>query len=303
MRTLYDIPAPAKLNLFLHITGRRDDGYHLMQSVFMLIDWCDTLHLERNSNGRIARTAAGNTAEKALPDDDLCVRAARLLQQHVGCPLGVDITLHKRIPVEAGMGGGSSDAASCLIGLNRLWGLGLSMAELSALGLELGADVPFFIQGRNAWVEGTGERITPLELPAARFLVVKPTTGIATPELFSHPDLTRNHKSVTMEDFRRSYYRFGCNDMQAIAERVNPDIARVASVLQVMGLRPVMTGSGSSVFAHVADASGDRLNGGQGSGSSLSELARRVVHRLPECTVKVCGNLPVHPLIGWLERQ
>lgn len=300
MRALYDIPAPAKLNLFLHITGRRDDGYHLIQSVFMLIDWCDTLHLERNGTGRVARTAAGNTAEKALPDDDLCVRAARLLQLRTGCAQGVDITLHKRIPVEAGMGGGSSDAASCLIALNRLWGLGLSVDELSVLGLELGADVPFFIRGRNAWVEGTGELITPIRLPVAQFLVVKPATGVATPELFSHPDLTRNHKSVTMEDFRRSYYRFGCNDMQAVAESINPDIARVASVLQTLRLRPVMTGSGSSVFAHISGASEDRLPDGQCRDSPVTELARQAAHRLPECTVKVCSNLPAHPLLGWL---
>lgn len=303
MRALYDIPAPAKLNLFLHITGRRDDGYHLMQSVFMLIDWCDTLHLERNSTGRTARTAAGNAAEKHLPADDLCVRAAKLLQQHTGCTQGADITLEKRIPTEAGMGGGSSDAASCLIALNRLWGLGLSTETLCTLGLALGADVPFFIRGSNAWVEGIGEQITPIALPAAQFLVVKPATGVSTPALFSHPDLTRNHKFVTMADFRRGGYRFGCNDMQAVAERINPDIGRITAVLRAMQMQPVMTGSGSAVFAHIADgssfASESRLSDGQRADSRADGLVQRTENRLPECTVKVCCNLQNHPLVGW----
>lgn len=303
MRILRDIPAPAKLNLFLHITGRRDDGYHLMQSVFMLIDWCDTIHLERNSTGRTARTCHGNAADKKLPTDDLCVQAAKLLQQHTGCTLGADITLEKNIPTEAGMGGGSSDAASCLIALNRLWELHLDTDALCQLGLALGADVPFFIRGCNAWVEGTGEKITPIALPAARFLVVKPATGVSTPTLFSHPDLTRNHKFVTMADFGRDVYCFGCNDMQAVAESVNPDISRVVTTLEAMQLRAVMTGSGSTVFAHIANdgvfSSEDRRHNAQRSNSQVEKLVGQTKHLLPDCTVKVCRNLQRHPLVEW----
>ena len=146
MQALYDVPAPAKLNLFLHVTGRRADGYHLLQSVFMLIDWCDTLHFERRSDGQIHRQDLG----AALPADDLIVRAARLLQQASGCVLGAEIQVDKQLPAQAGMGGGSSDAASTLLALNRLWGLGLTQPQLEALGLQLGADVPFFLRGRNA---------------------------------------------------------------------------------------------------------------------------------------------------------
>ena len=148
MQSLYDIPAPAKLNLFLHITGRRDDGYHLLQSVFMLIDWCDTLHFEVRRDGQINREDLSWT----LPPDDLIVRAARALQQTTQCPLGAHISIHKSIPAQAGMGGGSSDAASTLLALNRLWKLQLPLSALTRLGLALGADVPFFLGGHNAWV-------------------------------------------------------------------------------------------------------------------------------------------------------
>ena len=154
LRSLYDVAAPAKLNLFLHVVGRRADGYHLLQSVFVLIDWCDTLHFERRADGRLARHDLG----AALPDDDLCLRAARLLQAESGTRLGADISIDKHVPWGAGMGGGSSDAASTLLALNRLWGLNWPRARLAELGLALGADVPFFLGGRNAFVEGIGER-------------------------------------------------------------------------------------------------------------------------------------------------
>src|SRR5574344_455923 len=161
MHTLYDVPAPAKLNLFLHITGRRTDGYHLLQSVFMLIDWCDTRCFERlTSSADIHRSDAN--ASTPLPANDLCVRAAQALQAATGCQQGVHIHLNKSIPAQAGMGGGSSDAATTLLALNRLWQLNLSRSELARIGLTLGADVPFFIHGRNAWVEGVGEHISPL---------------------------------------------------------------------------------------------------------------------------------------------
>ncbi|MDB5932094.1 MAG: 4-diphosphocytidyl-2-C-methyl-D-erythritol kinase, partial [Polaromonas sp.] len=167
LKALYDVPAPAKLNLFLHITGRRPDGYHLLQSVFMLIDWCDTLHFEVRADGQLSRTDLKGPQDKGcetLPAEDLAVRAARALQAACGTSLGVHITLEKNIPSQAGMGGGSSDAASCLLALQRLWGVRLPPEKLRALALSLGADVPFFLSGGHAWVEGIGEKITPLSL-------------------------------------------------------------------------------------------------------------------------------------------
>ncbi len=173
MKSLYDVPAPAKLNLFLHITGRRADGYHLLQSVFMLIDWCDTLHFEVRPDGRITRQDLTDN----LPQDDLIVRAARALQTLTQCRLGADVSVEKRIPAQAGMGGGSSDAASSLLALNRLWKLNLPLSQLAKMGIQLGADVPFFLGGDNAWVEGIGDSLAPLELPPARFVVAKPPIG------------------------------------------------------------------------------------------------------------------------------
>ncbi|MDP1790638.1 MAG: 4-(cytidine 5'-diphospho)-2-C-methyl-D-erythritol kinase, partial [Methylibium sp.] len=164
LQALYDVPAPAKLNLFLHVTGRRDDGYHLLQSVFALIDWADTLHFERRPDGRLVRHDLAVT----LPEDDLCLRAARLLQRESACPFGVDISIDKQVPWGAGLGGGSSDAASTLLALNRLWDLHWPRERLLSLGLQLGADVPFFLGGHNAFVEGIGERLTPLALPPTR---------------------------------------------------------------------------------------------------------------------------------------
>ncbi len=187
MRALHDVPAPAKLNLFLHIVGRRADGYHLLQSAFMLIDWCDTLHFERRPAGRLSR----EDLTTALPQDDLILRAARALQSATGTAHGAHIAVGKRIPAQAGMGGGSSDAASTLLALNRLWGLGLKLQELERIGLALGADVPFFLRGCNAWVEGIGERITPIGLPPARFVVAKPLAGLDTSLIFRDPALKR----------------------------------------------------------------------------------------------------------------
>ncbi len=196
VQQLRDVPAPAKLNLFLHITGRRTDGYHLLQSVFMLIDWCDTLHFDLRRDGVIRRI---DSHPGPLPEVDLTVRAAQALRQATGCTLGVDITLDKHIPAEAGMGGGSSDAASCLIALNRLWGLGLPRQALANIGLQLGADVPFFIGGHNAWVEGVGEQLTPIHLPPARFVVVKPPVGASTQRIFTSPDLQRATKTAIIQ--------------------------------------------------------------------------------------------------------
>ena len=284
LKALYDVPAPAKLNLFLHITGRRSDGYHLLQSVFMLIDWCDTLHFELRHDGVISRTDLGAANAEALPGEDLSVRAARALQAASGTSLGVHISLEKRIPSQAGMGGGSSDAASCLLALQRLWGVRLPPEKLQALALSLGADVPFFLCGSHAWVEGIGEQLTPLSLPPARFVVVKPAAGLSTPAIFGSPELKRDTKTATMLGFAADdngrVYGFGRNDLQPVAEKLCPPLVQSLDWLASQGLQGRMTGSGSAVFAQMphemtlSDAPGDWL-------------------------VRQCGNLEAHPLAGW----
>ncbi len=276
MKSLFDIAAPAKLNLFLHVTGQRADGYHLLQSVFMLIDWCDTLHFELRSDGRIARHDLNTT----LPEDDLIVRAARLLQGSTGARQGVDIGIHKRIPAQAGMGGGSSDAASTLLALNRLWNLQLPLPRLEALGLQLGADVPFFLRGRNAWVEGIGEQITPVELPAARFCVLKPAAGVETGRIFGHPMLERATKAATIDVFAADPYGFGHNDLQPVAAMLCPEVSQAIGLLESHGLQARMTGAGSAVFAHCT-----------------KDIP--AIQPPDHWLVRECSNLDVHPLQGW----
>ena len=287
LKALYDVPAPAKLNLFLHITGRRPDGYHLLQSVFMLIDWCDTLHFELRTDGQISRTdlnVPADGASQALPSEDLAVRAARALQAASGTSLGVDISLEKKIPSQAGMGGGSSDAASCLMALQRLWGVRLPVATLHALALSLGADVPFFLSGGHAWVEGIGEKITPLRLPPARFLVVKPAEGVSTPDIFGAQALKRDTKTATMQGFAAyandQVFRFGHNDLQPVAQKLCPQIKQSLDWLESQQLQGRMTGSGSAVFAQIADDAKFPTAPGN-------------------WTIRSCSNLEVHPLTGW----
>lgn len=276
MKALLDVPAPAKLNLFLHITGRRPDGYHLLQSVFMLINWCDTLHFEVRRDGKIVR----EDLTVPLPEDDLIVRAARLLQAHSGHTQGAQIAVEKHIPAQAGMGGGSSDAASCLLALNRLWNLGLDLPTLEKLSLQLGADVPFFLRGCNAWVEGIGEQITPLKLPSASFRVIKPEQGLDTRAIFAHPQLNRATKAATMPDFAADPFGFGHNDLQPVAEQLCPDVALALKRLADCGLQGRMTGSGSAVFA-------------------LCPEGTAPVHLPDHWLVHDCSNLEVHPLRGW----
>lgn len=284
LKALYDVPAPAKLNLFLHITGRRADDYHLLQSVFMLIDWCDTLHFELRRDGVISRTDLGMAVNQDLPAEDLSVRAARALQAATGTTLGVHISLEKRIPSQAGMGGGSSDAASCLLALQRLWGLRLPPAKLMALALSLGADVPFFLCGSHAWVEGIGELITPVTLPAARFLVIKPAAGLSTQAIFSSPELKRDTKTATMLGFAANdngrVYGFGRNDLQPVAEKLCPPMVQSLNWLAAQGLQGRMTGSGSAVFAQMPNE------------MTLSDAPG-------DWQIRQCGNLEAHPLAGW----
>jgi 4-diphosphocytidyl-2-C-methyl-D-erythritol kinase len=276
MKSLYDISAPAKLNLFLHITGRRSDGYHLLQSVFMLIDWCDTLHFDLRADGEISREDLGTP----LPVDDLIVRAARALKEVNNSPFGVHIGIEKRIPAQAGMGGGSSDAASTLLALNRLWKLNYSLEKLTQIGLQLGADVPFFLGGHNAWVEGIGEKIIPVTLPPGRFLVVKPAEGLETGLIFSDPALKRDSETAIISGFAVDAFGFGRNDLQSVAQRLCPGVTQAIEWLASRGLNGRMTGSGSAVFAQVL---GDiDLKGAPGA-----------------FQIRLCNSLDVHPLLGW----
>jgi len=240
--------SPAKLNLFLHIVGRRADGYHLLQSVFQLIDWCDTIHLERISENEVRRI---NPIPGVPPEQDLVVRAANLLKDFCKIETGVEINLHKEIPMGAGMGGGSSDAATTLIGLNALWNLQLSKETLCALGLKLGADVPFFIFGQNAFVEGIGEKIQAISLQTPDFLVIFPNQGIATASIFQDPELTRDHAQITIDGFLASPWLYQSNDCQAVAMRICPEVKQALDwITQALpGSQPRMSGSGSSVFA------------------------------------------------------
>lgn len=285
MHTLYDIPAPAKLNLFLHITGRRADGYHLMQSVFVLLDWHDTLHIERLQTADISRIDVGDTsATDVLPTDDLTVRAARLLQEATGCTRGARIHLHKELPSQAGMGGGSSDAASCLLALNRLWKTNLSRTELMKLGLQLGADVPFFLLGDNAWAEGIGDVLRPIEVPTQDYTVVKPPVGLPTARIFTDINLKRDAKPATIQGFAEhatsSQTLFGRNDLQAVAQMHCPDVRTCIEWLNDLGLEARMTGSGSAVFAP-------------------SVAAASLPAQPHGWLVKQCRSLAVHPLKTW----
>ena len=233
MKAIYDVSAPAKLNLFLHITGRRADGYHLLQSVFMLIDWCDTMHFESRRDGQISREDLSVT----LPPDDLVVRAAKALRAATGSAQGVHISIEKSIPAEAGMGGGSSDAATTLLALNRLWQLKLPLSSLLKIGLELGADVPFFLQGRNAWVEGVGEKIAPIDVPPAQFLVAKPPAGLETARIFQSTELKRDTETAILAGFAENPFSFGKNDMQIVAQSLCHGVIDGLNWLQALGLK------------------------------------------------------------------
>ncbi len=245
-----DYPAPAKLNLFLHVVGRRADGYHLLQSAFALIDAADLLRIRVREDGEIRRVSElpGVPAEA-----DLVVRAARLLRERTGSPLGADIEVDKRLPMGGGVGGGSSDAATTLIVLNRLWRTGLDRDALLSLGARLGADVPFFIFGRDAWVEGVGEKLTPLVLPPAWYVVLVPPVAVPTGEIFASPELTRDTEALKMEDFsaQAGIGRFG-NDLQSVVASRYPPVREHLEWLSRHG-EARLTGTGACVFARYED--------------------------------------------------
>ncbi len=239
-------PAPAKLNLFLHVLGRRADGYHELQTVYQLIDLADTLSFEARDDSEIRRVEGPATVPA---EADLTVRAARLLQAVAGIDNGVDIRLDKRIPVQGGLGGGSSDAATTLVALNELWGLNLPVENLAEAGLSLGADLPLFIRGHSAWGEGIGERLTPMDLPPRHYAVIFPGVGASTAEVFQASELTRNSPRLTIRAFLQAG---GRNDCAPVATGRYPEIARALAWLARRG-DARLTGTGSSVFASFAE--------------------------------------------------
>ena len=286
MRALYDLPAPAKLNLFLHVVGKRPDGYHLLESLFVPIDWADTLHLERRDDGALRR----HDLSEPLPDDDLCLRAARALQQATGCALGADIHIDKQVPSGAGMGGGSSDAATVLIGLNRLWGLNLGRPALMAIGQRLGADVPFFLGTGPAWVTGIGEQLSPLALPSLRFAVVKPADSLPTVAIFRSPLLRFSEPQAIVAGSLVSTWRQGQNDLQPSAQAQSAQIDQALQLLQQWCGNSRMTGSGSAVFAEVAD---DALSAATSLEQGLAALPSGWKGR-------ICRSLESMPLAEWI---
>jgi len=269
-------PAPAKLNLFLHVVGRRADGYHLLQSVFRLLDWGDTLDFTIRKDGKIHRT----DAVAGVPEEtDLCIRAAQALQQAADCPFGADITVHKRLPLGGGLGGGSSDAATTLMALDRLWNTRLGPIRLHEIGMTLGADVPFFLFGRDAFAESIGEILQSITLPPACYVVLAPGINVPTARIFASPDLTRNTPPINIDSFTLDCSH---NDLQPVACELFPEIKEALSWLgQFAPAR--MTGAGACVFAPV----------------DSSEHAARIVGQCPaRWQAWQVESLARHPMLG-----
>jgi len=272
------VPAPAKINLFLHIVGRRPDGYHLLQTAFRMIDWGDEISLQRRDDGQILRAT---DVPGVPPEADLVVRAARALKAATGSPFGADIGVDKRIPMGGGLGGGSSDAASVLIALNRIWGCGLSRARLQEIGLALGADVPFFVFGETAFAEGVGEALQPLDVPPAWYVMVAPKVSVPTAQIFSAPELTRNSEPIIMRGFATHATR---NDMQATVCKLFPEVAEALDWLSQFGAAR-MSGSGACIFAPF----------------DSKAAADQVRAKAPEgWRVWIAQGLDRHPLKGWV---
>jgi 4-diphosphocytidyl-2-C-methyl-D-erythritol kinase len=271
-------PAPAKLNLFLHVTGRRPDGYHELQTVFQLIDLCDSIAISVREDGRIERPDGPPGVD---PEADLTVRAARALQQATGCRLGATLRVRKRIPMGGGLGGGSSDAASVLLGLNAVWGCGLPVEALARLGLPLGADVPVFVRGSSAWGQGVGEDLQPLELPESWYVVIHPGVAVGTRDVFQSPELTRNSPVITIRAF---FQAGGRNDCEPVVRARFPE---VAEALDWLGrFAPArLTGTGSCIFASCATA------------IDAERLAARVPDRWTSYVARGLNVSPVHELL------
>ena len=271
-------PAPAKLNLFLHVTGRRPDGYHELQTLFQLVDLADEITFSVRPDGQIGRPRG---APGVPEEQDLVVRAARALKAATGTALGAHIEVYKRIPIGGGLGGGSSDAATTLLALNQLWGCRQSLSQLAAIGLPLGADVPVFIEGSSAWGEGVGERLVPVELPAAWYVIIHPQVHVSTARVFQSPELTRNSSLITIRAFFESG---GHNDCEPVVRAQFPE---VAEALEWLGrFAPArLTGTGACVFAACASA------------LEAERLAGRVPDRWKSYVARGLNTSPVHQLL------
>ncbi len=326
---LRNLPAPAKLNLFLHVTGRRPDGYHLLETAFELIDLCDRIDLVKRDDGRIEMVNASDEVNPITidPEQNLAVRAARALKRSSETVPGVSIRLRKLIPIGGGLGGGSSDAATVLMGLNRLWDLGLPTARLAKIGVSLGADVPIFIFGRSAFGNGIGDRLRPIPLPIRQYLVLQPDVSVPTEQIFRSPELTRNSKPLKIDGFSPSWprcgivdraivdraIRIGRNDLQAVAEKLYPrvraaleDLRQAASVCGVDPALVRMSGSGACIFVPLDDERTglnlmDQLSRKKveiQTGEIRTGGARTGEARTGEARAWVVNSLPLHPLVG-----
>lgn len=309
---LYDVPSPAKINLFLHVVGRRPDGYHLLQTVFRFIDIYDWLNFERRPDGKIVRAisgATGSSHNNQVPEaSDLIMQAALLLQQATGTKYGVQYNCQKNIPIGGGLGGGSSNAASTLIALNKLWGTGLGRSDLISLAARLGADVPVFVFGESAFAQGVGEELSSVSLNNASYLLVQPNAVVNTAAIFKHPDLTRNEKRVIITDFTewqrsklactaRSNTYFGRNSLEPVVFNLKPQVYKAAQVLKCLGYLPRMTGSGSCIFVEFDTAEKAGLI--QQEISCKMQTRESVASRVIRQTW-VCSGLNEHPLKHWI---
>jgi 4-diphosphocytidyl-2-C-methyl-D-erythritol kinase len=276
------LPAPAKLNRLLHIIGRRPDGYHELQTLFQFLDHGDTLRLSLRADGELRLTPQ---VPGVAPEENLILRAARALRDETGCRLGAEIRLEKRLPLGGGLGGGSSDAATALLGLDALWGLGLPLERLAELGLSLGADVPVFVRGHAAWAEGIGERLTPVSLDTPWFVVVHPGVEVATPAVFGAPELTRDTPPITMARALQGGASSWRNDCEATVRSLYPPVAEVIDWLSARA-PSLLTGTGACVFARLAwESDADRL---------LAEIA----DRWPAFKARGLNRSPLHDVLG-----
>ena len=302
--TLYDLPAPAKLNLFLHVVGRRPDGYHQLQSLFRLISLADSISIDLRSDGQISLESTLNLELNV--EDDLVVKAARLLQQHTATDLGAHLCVNKRIPTGGGLGGGSSDAATVLIGLNRLWRTGLTRAELARLGLTLGADVPFFVFGQTAFAQGIGEELESAAVSDLSYLVFRPAVSVPTATIFKAPDLTRNTDHVKISDFSGTdrfiesvsgRSGFGRNDLEVVAKRLFPMVSDGMSWVYNEGYPVRLSGSGGCFFAEF-----DSPRQAESVRAHLTAKIGKVDSGINAVIGEVfaCDGLPQHPLKHWL---
>jgi len=273
-------PAPAKLNLFLHVTGRRADGYHELQTLFQLIDLNDTIGVTVRADGRIVRLRG---PPEVPAESDLSVRAAHALKAATGTSLGASLTIGKQIPMGGGLGGGSSDAATTLLVLNRLWGCGLSLGELDKIGARLGADVPVFLHGSSAWAEGRGDRLTPVTLPPRWYVVIHPGVSVGTAEVFQAPELTRNSRLITMHGFLESG---GHNDCEPVVRARYPEVRQALEWL-AQSASAQLTGTGSCIFAAFTNEADAR------------HLAARVPDRWTRFVARGLNSSPVHERLCW----